>query len=65
MSASLHRLLHDHPHARRRQLPVQHFISPAPFLCDTPLDARGERLATRNELDTLRSMHPRRIAADG
>lgn len=62
MTALLHRLVHHHPYARRMRLPAQARVSPAPSLWDTLLSATGERLATRNELDALRSSHPRRIA---
>lgn len=65
MTAFLHRLLHGHQHTRRLDLPTRIRIlsAPLPSQLNVVLTAAGERLTTGSELDTLRSMHPRRIAA--
>lgn len=68
MTALLHRLLHDrllhdHSPARRIQLPTRVRASARPLPWDTTLEAPGERLASRIEVEALRSLHPRPITA--
>ncbi len=62
MTALLHRLLHDHPHAGRIQLPTAVRAKPRSPR-EAPLAATGERLVSSKELDVLRSLHPRRTVA--
>lgn len=62
MTALLRRLLSDRPHRGRLPLPAPSPRRVTLAAGDAPFAATGERLVTRNELDALQSLHPRRIS---